>query len=675
MFKQLSFGKWIFRGVVAEVLLLAAVAEAADTNQVAKPSADLADLTLEELVNVQVTSVSKKETGLFASPAAISVITPEDIRRMGATSIPEALRMVPGMDVARITGNEWAVSTRGFNSEYAGSLLVLIDGRTVYTPGSSGVFWDAQDVVLEDLDRIEVIRGPGATLWGANAVNGVINITTKSAKDTQGGLVSASYGTEDQPITTVRYGGELASNLYYRVYGKYSDHPGLESSTGSSTADSSTSLLGGFRLDYEPSTQNTFTLQGDYYTGTADREVDRVTLVPAAVRLIDNQEDDSGGNILGRWTRVFSEESQMTLQMYFDHSRQGYGVSEAMLDTFDVDFQHRFAIGTRNDIVWGGGYRDTATQNPPSFFLTFASESQNLQLGNVFAQDDITLARDRLHLTLGSKLEHNDFTGFEIQPSARLLWTPTPRQTIWAAVSRATQTPAQAEHARFNVAAAQPPVSPPVLVSILGNPNILAETLLAYEVGYRIEPIKRLSFDVTAFYNVYDRVVEAVSIPTAFEASPAPPHVLVASKWENADSGNTYGTELSAQWQAVEHWRLTASYAFLHMQLEPDAGADSSSPQQQFQIRSYLDLPKNVEFNAALYYTDRITTKSGSGTVPIASCVKLDLGLTWRPAKPLEIGIWGKNLLQDEHAEFGSQESALITEIPRSVMGKITWHF
>jgi iron complex outermembrane receptor protein len=382
--------------------LPAALVEAADTNQVPNPSADLENLTLEQLANVQVTSVSKKETGLFASPAAISVITQDDIRRMGATSIPEALRMVPGMDVARITGNEWAVSTRGFNSEYAGSLLVLIDGRTVYGPGNTGVFWDAQDVVMEDLDRIEVIRGPGATLWGANAVNGVINITTKSAKDTQGGLVSASYGTEDQPITTVRYGGELATNLYYRVYGKYSDHPGLESSTGSSTPDSSTSLLGGFRLDYEPATQDTFTLQGNYYSGTAGREVDHVTLVPAAVRIIDNREDNSGGNILGRWTRSFSEESQLTLQMYFDHSRQGYGEGEAMLDTFDVDLQHRFAIGTRNDIVWGGGYRDIEAQNPPGFFLTFNPPSQNLQLGNVFAQDDITLAPDRLHLTLGS---------------------------------------------------------------------------------------------------------------------------------------------------------------------------------------------------------------------------------------------------------------------------------
>jgi iron complex outermembrane receptor protein len=675
MFKQPSFIERILHSVVVAALMVETVGEAADTNEVSKPTADIGELTLEQLVNVRVTSVSKKETDLIDSPAAITVITQDDIRRMGATSLPEALRMVPGMDVAQITGSEWAVSARGFNNEYAGSLLVLIDGRTVYTPGSSGVFWDAQDMVMEDLDRIEVIRGPGATLWGANAVNGVINITTKSAKDTQGGMVSASYGTDDQPVTTVRYGGELASNLYYRVYGKYSDHPGLESSTGSSTADASTSLLGGFRLDYEPATQNTLTLQGNYYNETSGREVDLVTLAPAAVRPIDTHEYNSGENILGRWTRTFSEESQMTLQMYLDHSRQGDGVGEGTLNTFDVDFQHRFAIGTRNDVVWGGGYRETQVQNASSFFLTFNPPSQNLQLGNVFAQDDITLVRDRLHLTLGSKLEHNDVNGFEVDPSARLLWTPSKRQTIWAAVSRATQTPALAEHARFNVAAEQPPGGPPILVSILGNPNVQAETLLAYEVGYRIEATKRLSFDVTAFYNVYGNVTTEAPIPATFEVSPAPPHVLVGSMWEDIDSGDTYGTEASARWEPVDFWRLTASYTYLRMQLEPLTNPNLSNPQQQFQIRSYLDLPYHVEFNSALYYTDQISPLSGGTPAVISAYFKLDLGLTWHPTKSLEIGIWGKNLLQGEHAEFGSQESTLITEIPRSVMGKITFRF
>jgi iron complex outermembrane receptor protein len=597
---------------------------------------------------------------------------------MGVMSIPEALRMVPGMDVAQITGNQWAVSARGFNSEYAGSLLVLIDGRTVYTPGSGGVFWDSQDVVMEDLDRIEVIRGPGSTLWGANAVNGVINIITQGAKETQGGMVSTSLGTEDQPVTTARYGGELATNLYYRVYGKYSDHPGLESSTGSGTPDDSSALLGGFRMDYEPPTQNNLTLQGDYYYNNDGRQVNRITLIPAATQPINAEEYNSGANVLGRWTHTFSEDSQLTLQMYFDHVQQEDGFGDEILNAFDVDLQHRFALGARNDFVWGAGYRYTDIEETPSFYLTFNPETEDLHLENVFAQDDITLVRDRLHFTLGSKFEHNDLTGSEIEPSARLLWTPAGNQTVWAAVSRATQTPALAvRNGLFNVAAAPsgPSPSPPILVSILGNQNLQAETLVAYELGYRVEPVRRLSFDATAFYNVYGDVITEVPNVTEFEASPAPPHLLVSDTWQNSDSGESYGAELSAQWQVADFWRWMASYSFLHMQLRPNPTADSGSPQQQFQIRSYLDLPHHVEFNGALYYVDQIRVQSGSGMAPIASFIKLDLGITWHPIKSLEIGIWGKNLLDGGHPEFGSLETSLITEIPRSVMGTITWRF
>jgi iron complex outermembrane recepter protein len=676
MRKPPSFRKWILSGTGLAFGLMTNWAAAADTNQLSKSSADLENLTLEQLVNVQVTSVSKKETDLFTSPAAISVITQEDIRRMGITSIPEALRMIPGMDVAQITGNEWAVSARGFNSEYAGGLLVLIDGRTVYTPASSGVFWDSQDVVMEDLDRIEVIRGPGATLWGANAVNGVVNIITKSAKDTQGGMVSTTFGTEDQPIITVRYGGELATNLYYRVYGKYSNHLGLETSTGGDAPDDSNALLGGFRMDYEPSTQNNLTLQGDYYNNDAGRQVNQVTLDPAAVQPMNVTEHNSGGNAVGRWTHSFSEDSQLTLQTYYDHVEQGNGFGEEIRNTFDIDLQHRFALGTRNDIVWGAGYRYTDIKETPSFYLTWTPESQALQFGNLFVQDDITLVRDRLHFILGSKLEHNDLTGFEIQPSARLLWTPTEHQTVWAAVSRATQTPGLVyRDGRFNVAAFQPPASPPILVSILANPNLEAENLVAYELGYRIEPVRRLSFDATVFYNVYGNVITAVPNATEFEPSPAPPHLLTSSTWQNSDSGETYGTELSAQWQVMDRWRLTASYTFLHMQLRPDPTADSSSPQQQFQIRSYLDLPHHIEFNGALYYVDQISAPSGTTLTMIPSYIKLDLGITWHPTKSLEIGIWGKDLLDNEHPEFAALETTLITEMPRSVMGTITWHF
>jgi iron complex outermembrane receptor protein len=676
MSKQRSSRNWIRRGARLTFLLLPALAATADSNPSPETSDPLESLTLEQLVNVRVSSVSKKDTDLFDSPAAISVITQEDIRRMGVTSIPEALRMVPGMDVAEITGNQWAVSTRGFNSEFAGSLLVLMDGRTIYTPASSGVFWEAQDVVLEDLDRIEVIRGPGASLWGANAVNGVINIITKSAKDTQGGLVAATYGTGEQPITTIRYGGELDTNLYYRLFLKYFDQPGFESSTGSATPDALHGLHGGFRMDYEPFTQNTLTLQGDYYASDAGKVVDQVTLSPAAVQPINVVEHDSGGNVLGRWTRTYAEDSELTLQTYFDHVQQQDGYGEEIRNTLDLDLQHRFALGTRNDVVWGGGYRYTDIDNTPSSSVDWNPASHGLQLANVFAQDDITLVRDRLYLILGSKFEYNDLVGLEIQPSARLLWMPAEHQTVWAAVSRATETPPLVYlYGRLNVAASQPPGSPPVLVSQLPNPNLVAEDLLAYEIGYRIEPVKRLSLDATAFYNVYGNVITAVPNATQYEASQTPPYLLVSTTQQNADSGDTYGAEVSAQWQATDYWRWMASYSYLHMQLRPIPTADSGSPGQQFQIRSYLDLPCNMEFNGALYYVDQIGPVSDATVVSIPSYFKLDLGLTWHPIKSLEIGIWGKNLLQREHPEFSSLDTPLITEIPRSVMGRITWHF
>jgi iron complex outermembrane receptor protein len=538
------------------------------------------------------------------------------------------------------------------------------------------VYWDTQAVLPDDIDRIEVISGPGATLWGANAVNGVINVITKSAKDTQGGLVSTTYGTEAQPIATMRYGGELATNLYYRVFLKYFNQPGLETSTGSEAPDALHGLHGGFRMDYEPPTQNTFTFQGDYYESDAGKLIDQVTLAPAAVQPIDAVEHDSGGNLLGRWTHTVSENSELTLQGFFDHVQQEDGFAVEIRNTFDIDLQHRLALGTRNDIIWGAGYRYTQILDAPNFNLIWTPESHGLQLGNVFAQDDVTLVRDRLHFILGSKFEYNDLVGLEIQPSARLLWTPDAYQTVWAAVSRATETPGLLyRYGRLNVAAIQPPSGPPILVSQLANPNVGVEDLIAYELGYRVEPAPRLSFDATAYYNVYENVITAVPNAVEFEASPPPPHILASTTWQNSDSGNAYGTEVSAQWQVTDYWRLMASYSFLHVQLRPDPTVDSSSPQQQFQIRSYLDLPHNIELNGSLAYVDQISPLEGATVVPIPCHIDLDLGIAWHPGKSLEIGIWGENLLEAEHPEFASLETTVITEIPRSVMGKITWHY
>ena len=623
-------------------------------------------------MNERVTSVSKKETKLSESPAAISVITQEDIRRSGLTSLPELLRTVPGLDVARINGNQWAVSSRGFNYQYGNKLLVLVDGRAVYTPSFGGVFWNAQAVVLEDLDRIEVIRGPGATLWGANAVNGVINIITKSAKDTQGGLITTTVGTEDQSSTAIRHGGQLGTNLFYRAYVKYFNRDGLVDSTGRSAPDDWNSIRGGLRLDWEPSLESQFTLQGDFYSTAAGVNIQQPQQAPPFSQSINPVAHNRGGNVLGRWARSFSDTSQLTVQTYFDHLKQDDGLETLNQDTYDLDLQHRFALGARNDIVWGAGYRFTSLSVAPSFFATFNPPSRQLQLFNVFVQDDLTLVPDRLRLTLGSKFEHNDLTGLEIQPSVRLRWTPNEHQTAWAAVSRAIRTPSLAERdIRVNPAA-----FPGGLVSIFGNPNAKAEELIAYELGYRIEPVRQLSLDATMFYNVYRGLLGTVGNPLGFEAVPAPPHALVSSTFQNSQAGETYGAELIARWQVTDTWRLTSSYTWLRMHLRPSATAEAESPQQQVQLRSDLDLPHHFQLNGSAYFVDRVNSAtSANPAVPVSAYVRLDVGVTWRPTQSLEMSIRGQNLLDNQHPEANSYRTTLQTEIPRTVLGTVTWRF
>jgi iron complex outermembrane receptor protein len=663
-----TFAGLIRLGAMLASGLAMALADAADTNQLSKPSGDLENFTLEQLVNVQVTSVSKKETDLFTAPAAIYVITQEDIRRSGMTTIPELLRMVPGLDVAQIDANHWAVSSRGFNDQYANKLLVLIDGRTVYSPTTSGVFWNVQDTPLDDIDRIEVIRGPGATLWGANAVNGVINIITKSAKDTQGGLATITYGTEDQPSTTVQYGGQLATNLFYRAYVTYFNRDNFSDSSGQGAADGWDAIRGGFRMDWDKSDENNFTLQGDYYRSDAGETVDETTLTPPFVNRDNLVDHNNGGNVLGRWTHNFSDTSQLNLQMYYDHSEEGEESSDIKSSTYDFDLQQRFALGTRQDIVLGAGYRYLTEETSPDFFITLTPDSDHEQLFNTFFQDEITVVPERLHFTLGSKFEHDPDTGFEVEPSVRLAWTPTEKQTVWAAVSRAVRTPSDLEQDIMENRS----FDPPVLVSVFGGSNLKSEELTAYELGYRTKPAERLSFDISTFYNVYDHLIAPVQ-GTPFFEPPAGP-VVVPLTFENISHAETYGAEILGEWRVTDDWKLTASYTFLQTHLNPRQDYDNN-PQNQFQIHSYVNLPHHVELDGAIYYVDQINPLLGNTTTTIPSYVRVDLGVTWRPTKSLELGIFGQNLADGGHPEFTSYTTTVVTEIPRSVMGRITWRF
>jgi len=657
-------------------LMSAAAGDLAETNTI---SARLAEMSIEQLVNVEVislTSLFKKETPLDKAPAAAAVVRPDDIRRLGITTIPEALRMVPGLDVARIDSHQWAISARGFNAEFANKLLILIDGRTVYGPAYGGVNWGMQDIMLEDLDRIEVIRGPGASLWGANAVNGVINVLSKSAKDTQGLLVSGSGGSEDQPSAAVRYGGQLVTNLYYRVYGKYFNREGLVTSTGADADDDWDSLQGGARLDWEPTDENKFTLQGSLYNDFVHENENVVLLTPPYMTITNVENHDSGNNVLGRWTCQFAEASSLSLQAYYDHFEQEQVGSRETQDAYDVDAQLRFPVGERHDIICGLGYHYTTAKYPPNFFLTWTPPEQHSRLYSAFVQDEIALSPKIFSATFGSKFEHNDVTGLEIQPSARLLWTPTDKQTVWAAVSRAVRTPSRYESgARVNYSISSipsPPNPAPLgLVSLFGNPDAESENLIAYELGYRIQATRQLSFDFAGFYNHYDELLRFVPGDSYVQG----PVVVYPQTIENAGSADTFGCELAAEWKVTDNWRLLAGYSWLHANLHPNAPAFQGNPEQQFQLRSYLDLPGNLEFNAAGYFVGRQVAPAGLGTDTIPAYFRLDLGLVWRPTKTLEIGVWGQNLTEDRHAEFPNLNSSMQTEIPRSIIGRITWTF
>jgi iron complex outermembrane receptor protein len=660
---------------------LSASCPAAEASAGDKEPPDFGGLEIEELTLIKVTSVSKKEELLSTAPAAIHVITQDDIRRSGVTTIPEALRMAPGLQIARIDGHTWGVSSRGFNDVFANKLLVMIDGRSIYTPLFSGVHWDHQHVFLEDVDRIEVVRGPGASLWGANAVNGVINVISKSSKETQGGIVTGGGGTEERGFGGVRYGGKISEHAFYRIYGDYFDRDATTLPDGSGAQDSWRSGQGGFRTDWDVSPRDLLTFQGDVYGGSFNRVLrEAVPVPPSFIRAYQDRIGAGGANFLSRWTHTFSEESELSLQAYYDGMERRSQILHERRHTFDLDGQYRFAWGDRQDVIWGLGYRVSHNDLHSSPSLKFDRPSQTTELFSAFVQDEISLVKDRLDLTLGTKLEHNDYTGFELQPSGRLNFKINERQSVWGAVSRAVRTPSQAEDDITILQQeflAPNPLAPATLVrgfvTVSGNRDFLSEELLAYEIGYRVRPHDRLAFDVAGFYNTYDhlRTIEVGPVPLS-------PPLHIASQGDNLMSGETYGVELGAHWQAASWWRWSGTYSYLQMQLHLDPGsrdrtsegAEGDSPHHQFALRSSMDLPRRIEFDVALRYVDSLPNQR------IPSYLAMDVRLGWRPTKNLELAVVGQNLLDDRHPEFASSIiQTRPTEIQHSVYGKLTWRF
>ncbi len=609
-------------------------------------ASELKKLSVEELMNMEVTSVSKAPEKLTEVASAIQVITNDDIRRSTAGYLPEALRLASNLHVGKTNSHDWAIASRGFNgatlsnNTLSNKLLVMIDGRSVYTPLFGGVFWDVQNVMLEDVDRIEVVSGPGGTLWGANAVNGVINIMSKSARETQGLYASVTAGTFLEDHLAVRYGAKLDSNLYLRVYGQHFSQGTTRLASGLKANDDWNMAQGGFRLDYYPSSKNTLSVHGDLYGGLEE---------------MPTSSEQNGQNLTAKWVHTYSDHSELVLQAYYDRTWKYLpkALFRDHLNTYDIDVQHRFRLNKSNTVLWGVGYRymDDNVRNAPS--ISFVPAEKGLNLLNTFIQDQISLVPRKLELTLGTKLIHNTYSGFELQPSARIAFTPKTQHTLWAAVSRAVRTPS-----RFETDERTATLSTP-------NNTFLSERVVAYELGYRVRPVERVLVSLATFYNVYDRL-------RSINTNPTPPTNFI---FANDQEANYWGAELSVNAIANDWWRLRAGYTYMDKKfrstnpnvLITSASIEALDPNNQVMFQSIMNLSAHLQFDVAGRYVDLIASPLVN-TSRVAPYATFDARLAWED-KHFMFALIGQNLGGEYHTEFGSRQ------IPMSVSAKMSYRF
>jgi iron complex outermembrane receptor protein len=643
----------------------------AATDQPDQSGNPLKQLSLEELGSIQVTSASKEPEEVWKTPAAIYVITHDDIERSGATSIPEALRLAPGVEVARINSNMWSIGIRGFGSRLSRSVLVLIDGRTVYTTLIAGTYWEVQDYVLEDVERIEVIRGPGGTIWGPNAVNGVINIITKSSKDTHGGYVSVGGGNEEEGFFNSRYGGGDGKNFDYRMYAKGFNR-GPEYHPDDVNYDRWRAAQVGFRMDWSRNERDTFNLHGDIHDQGQGESIGVITYAPPYARLVNSTAPLSGWNLTGHWKRVFSEGNDVQLEAYVDRTNRQEANFSDIRNTFDVDFMDRFRLPGAQQISLGFGARASKGDDKVVVSgLAFSPNSRTDELYTGFVQDEIGLVDDRLTLALGTKLLKTNYTGFELEPSVRLLWTPTAKQSVWAAFTHALRTPSDGERdfylAGYIGTAAN---GLPFFARFNANPNFHSEELNGYELGYRRLLAKSVYVDLAAFYNHYgDLFSEDVTGPAYIESNPAPIHVLLPAEFGSGLVGTTTGGEVAPEWKVTNRWRLRASYSFLQMELHKGTGSldvgtapgiVGSSPKHQVMIQSSFDLSKVFNLDLAYRYISALPGQA------VPSYSTGDARFAWQARNHLQFSVVGRNLFQPHHTEFGGDVG-----IKRSVYGQI----
>ena len=669
----------LFTILIMFVLLITSTIVFAEENNSATADDDISDylqLSLEDLMKVQlmVTSVSKRPERLEDAAAAVFVLTNEDIRRSGVTHIADALRMVPGVNVAHFDKSKWAVSVRGFNDRYSNKLLVLIDGRSVYTTLDGGVDWAAQDLLLSDIERIEVIRGPGGALWGANAVNGVINIITKSAEYTQGGQLQLGAGTESGKATA-RYGDKITDNTYYRIWVKGLMHDNGVYPTGGKADDDWDAIHAGFRLDSAFTPEDHLMLSGQLYDQNRSQRDTISSMIPPFSREIEDELEAYGGHFLARWDHTFDNDQVLTVQSYFDSS---ISKNESLSDDehiYDLDVQYYMEPGKRHRVVVGGNYRLSYHGSSPSYVLSFAPTNRQDNLFSCFISDEISFFDERLRLILESKFEHNDYTGFEIQPSARIAWHPNDHSLLWASVSRVVRLPSRME----SDSALSTFAAPFVRGVILGNPDMEAEKLITYELGYRNEITSKVDVDVALFYNDYDKLRTLSVQPFQFGWSPYP-HMIIPIKFGNEMKAESYGMEIATEWRPNGKCAFRAAYSYFHLDTElfgnavdKDTTTDiymQTAPEHSVLFGFNARPTKNTEFDIAARWIDELKD------LDVDDYITADIRIGWHARENLMLELIGRNLIESEHLEYGPGiypfKGSLLE---RSIYGRLTWEF
>ena len=645
-------------------------------------AADLSEMSLEDLINIEVTSVSKKAEKLSDAAAAVYVLTGEEIEAVGARTIPDALRTVPGLHVASIDANTWAVSARGFNANLANKLLVLIDGRTVYSPLFSGVWWDVQDVAVDNIDRIEIIRGPGATLWGANAVNGVINIITKNADQQHGGVASVGAGSKDRGFGLIQYNLEINPNTHMRVYGKYFDRDNFLSARGVDAADNWSISRGGLRLDHTVSQENSISIQGDIYDGTTGATYALPDVAPPYLSITSTRTPVSGGNLSGRWTRSTPMGASLTVQAYYDHAERHDKYLDATCRIFDFYMQHSFTPLKDVDMVWGVGYRHAWDNVAPDQYVSLNPARWDYGLANTFVQLDFNVVPNQLELTIGTKVEYNKYTDVELQPNIRMLWQLNRSQSLWAAVSRAVRTPSRGDRDGTIYISALPPLSLanpstfPFKIEFVGSDRSNSESTIAYEAGYRVRPVNNLSFDLAAFYSDYHNLLSGViGEPTADENFPS--YMIMPISIINARDAYTYGSELAGAWYINDRHYIKVTYGYLWSKNTTDQAQENplvpsfevEGPRNQISLFSNSHITDWMQVSARYRYVDKI------GSLNIDAYNSIDARVACRLLPNLSIAVVGQDLLETRHEEYRSETARMNSCVERRFYAEARWTF